>query len=86
MGKLYDKIVKKLIKEKLFVWYVDGNGFYFMILKCGDVYWMLCYIILVIKFWREYIIGKVDDWLLVDVCDEVAKLRLVIKCEGIDLV
>jgi hypothetical protein len=41
VGKLHDKTVKKLIKEKPSVRHADGNGLYLMTPKRGDAYWML---------------------------------------------
>ena len=84
MGKLHDKTVKKLIKEKPSVRHADGNGLYLMTPKRGDAYWMLRYTTPATKLRREYTIGKGDDWSLADARDEAAKLRLAIKREGAD--
>ena len=84
MGKLHDKTVKKLIKEKPSVRHADGNGLYLMTPKRGDAYWMLRYTTPATKLRREYTIGKVDGWSLADARDEAAKLRLAIKREGAD--
>ena len=84
MGKLHNKTVKKLIKEKPSVRHADGNGLYLMTPKRGDAYWMLRYTTPATKLRREYTIGKVDDWSLADARDEAAKLRLAIKREGAD--
>ncbi|WP_235614291.1 MULTISPECIES: Arm DNA-binding domain-containing protein [Salinivibrio] len=84
MGKLYDKTVKKLIREKPSVRHADGNGLYLMTPKRGDAYWMLRYTTPATKLRREYTIGKVEDWSLADARDEAAKLRLAIKREGAD--
>lgn len=43
MGKLYDKTVRKLIKEKPAVRHADGNGLYLVTPTRGDAYWMLRY-------------------------------------------
>ncbi|HBN59847.1 MAG TPA: integrase, partial [Halomonas sp.] len=84
MGKLHDKTVKKLIKEKPSVRHADDNGLYLMTPKRGDAYWMLRYTTPATKLRREYTIGKVDDWSLADARDEAARLRLAIKREGAD--
>ncbi|PWW05375.1 tyrosine-type recombinase/integrase [Mangrovibacter plantisponsor] len=84
MGKLHDKTVKKLIKEKPSVRHADGDGLYLMTPKRGDAYWMLRYTTAATKLRREYTIGKVVDWSLADARDEAAKLRLAIKREGAD--
>ncbi len=53
MGKLHDKTVKKLIKEKPSVRHADGNGLYLMTPKRGDAYWMLRYTTPATKLRRE---------------------------------
>ena len=83
MGKLHDKTVKKLIKEKPSVRHADGNGLYLMTPKRGDAYWMLRYTTPATKLRREYTIGKVDDWSLADARDEAARLRLAIMGERV---
>ncbi|MDQ5892958.1 MAG: hypothetical protein QG613_1830, partial [Pseudomonadota bacterium] len=84
MGKLYDKTVKKLIKEKSAVRHADGNGLYLMTPARGEAYWMLRYTTPTTKLRREYTIGQVSDWSLADARDEAAKLRLAIKRDGVD--
>lgn len=84
MGKLHDKTVKKLIKERPSVRHADGNGLYLMTPQRGDAYWMLRYTIPVTKLRREYTIGRADDWSLADARDEAAKLKLAIKRESAD--
>lgn len=61
MGKLYDKTVKKLIKEKSAVRHADGNGLYLMTPARGETYWMLRYTTPTTKLRREYTIGQVSD-------------------------
>ncbi|WP_458734177.1 tyrosine-type recombinase/integrase [Zobellella taiwanensis] len=84
MGKLYDRTVRKLIKERPSVRHADGNGLYLMTPKRGEPYWMLRYTTPTTKLRREYTIGKVEDWSLADARDEAARLRIAIKREGAD--
>lgn len=84
MGRLYERTVRKLIKDRPAVRHADGDGLYLMTPQRGDPYWMLRYTSSVTKQRREYTIGKVSDWSLADARDEAARLRLAIKRDGLD--
>lgn len=84
MGRLYERTVRKLIKERSAVRHADGNGLYLMTPQRGDPYWMLRYTSSDTKQRREYTIGQVSDWSLADARDEAARLRLAIKRNGLD--
>ncbi|MEZ8410976.1 tyrosine-type recombinase/integrase [Vibrio splendidus] len=81
MSNLNVKRVKKLIKDKEIGRHAGGGGFYLMVPKVGQAYWMLRYTFF--KKRKEVTIAKVDELSLADARLKAAELRKQIN-EGIN--
>lgn len=84
MARLYERTVRKLVKERPAVRHADGDGLYLMTPKRGNAYWMLRYTSPATGQRREYTLGQVNDWTLADARDEAGRLRLAIRRNGLD--
>nr|WP_241908012.1 integrase arm-type DNA-binding domain-containing protein [Vibrio lentus] len=81
MSSLTVKRIKTIIKDKEIGRHADGNGFYLMLPKAGQAYWMLRYTLFNKR--KEVTIAKVSELSLADARLKAAELRKQIN-EGIN--